>query len=82
MARRHDKVVNPLAGDRASPRRAARLVVGAARVVDRVVEPDRELDIARMLGEGTQLVETREALLEVLERVIAPSGYADPRRAR
>jgi hypothetical protein len=36
------------------------------------VEPDRELDVLRVLREIGKLVEPRAAFLEVLERVVAP----------
>jgi hypothetical protein len=42
------------------------------RIVDRVVEPDGELDVGRMLRELGDLVEPREAFLEVLQGVVAP----------
>jgi hypothetical protein len=53
------------------PVRAAPLVVASARVVDRVVKPERELDVRGMLRQVGDLVEPGEALLEVLQRVIA-----------
>jgi hypothetical protein len=42
------------------------------RIVDRIVEPDGELDVGRMLRELGDLVEAREAFLQVLQGVVAP----------
>jgi hypothetical protein len=58
------------------PRRAARFVVVALRIVDRVVEPERDFDLGGMLREIADLVEAGKALFEVLERVIAPMRLA------
>src|SRR5262249_28292651 len=44
------------------------------RVVDGVVEPEGQLDLVRMLRLAARLLEAREALVEVLERVVAAVG--------
>src|SRR5687767_10137218 len=52
------------------PRGAPLLGVARARLVDRVVEPERELDLEGPLGELARAVVPVEALREVLERVV------------
>ena len=58
------------------PGGAPRLVVVAAHVVDGIVEPERELDLAGRLGEVAHRLEMGEAFGEMLQRVIAPLRLA------
>ena len=46
------------------------------------MEPERELDVRRMLGEVGDLVERGEALREVLQRVVAAVRLAVARDER
>ena len=49
---------------------AARLVVGPADGVHRVVKPERELDLGRLLRVRSMPLEQRQALAQMLERVV------------
>jgi hypothetical protein len=58
----------------AGPVGAALLVVGAVRVVHRVVEPQRHLDLARMLGQRAVALEQDQAVRQVRARVVGAFG--------
>ena len=55
-------------------RRAPRLVVLRARIVDDVVEPQGELRRAGIPHGGTRAVEERQGVGDVLERVVVAMG--------
>lgn len=50
--------------------RAPRLVVAAARIVDRVMKPDGQCDLAWLIGQIAQLVEAGKAFIQVLQGVV------------
>jgi hypothetical protein len=60
----------------ARPLRAALLVVAAARVVDGVVEPQRQFHFGRPPREHRRRVEVGQALAQVLQRVVAAMRLA------
>ena len=77
----HDQRMQPVSGVGRQPRfehavarplRAALLVVVALRIVEGIVEPQREFDLPRPLRGGANLLEQVEALVEVLQRVVVP----------
>lgn len=79
----HDQVMHALAAGRIDaagrqgldrPVRRACFVIVALHVVDGVVEPQGQLDIGRLLGMRAQRVEQRQALGEVLQRVVMALG--------
>ena len=85
MARRHDERIDArddVGGDAGGGERgtrllgAAALVVVAVHVVDRVVEPERDLDFGRPLGKVAARREALDALAQVLERVVVAVGLA------
>ena len=80
MPRRHHQVVHPergigcdAGGEQfvAGPGGASGLVVVATDVVDGIVEPERQLDLAGRLRQVANRLEMSEAFSEMLQRVIA-----------
>jgi hypothetical protein len=63
-------------GGFACPSGALFLIVLLLRIVDGVVEPQCELDFARMFGEVPRHVELREAFFQVPDSVVAPMRLA------
>jgi hypothetical protein len=85
VTREHDQLVDapggvPPRAERqrgiAGQDRAERFVVAARRVVDRVVEPEGDLDLGCIDGMRAKLRPAVEALGEVLEGVVVACGSA------
>lgn len=85
VPRRHDEGVHAIGARcgnagrnraRARPVGAALFVVLPPRLVDRVVEPEREGDLGRISGEMPDLVEMREAIVQMPRGVVMPVRLA------
>src|SRR5262249_5436530 len=81
MACEHDEIINSLCAFSsgaqflrrgARPVRAPLLVVLALRVVDRIVEPEADLDLGPVLRQRDDVSNLVEALGEMLLRVVVP----------